>query len=95
MFAVNANKRLRRSSMYTCYHAPQYCRISSRIRPQVQNNVNGPHIGYVGRVFRFVGLLKELIKLSTRADNNQSAREVQGTGQARSMQRNTKQELNL
>ena len=39
--------------------------------------------------------LKELIKLPTRADNNQSAREVQGTGQARSMQRNTKQELNL
>ena len=42
-----------------------------------------------------IGLLKELIKLPTRADNNQSAREVQGTGQARSMQRNTKQELNL
>ena len=29
-------------------------------------------------------VLKELIKLPTRADNNQSAREVQGTGQARS-----------
>ena len=28
--------------------------------------------------------LKELIKLPTRADNSQSAREVQGTGQARS-----------
>ena len=42
-----------------------------------------------------IGHLKELIKLPTRADNNQSAREVQGTGQARSMQRNTKQELNL
>ena len=42
-----------------------------------------------------IGLLKELIKLPTRADNNQSAREVQGTGQARSMQRNTKQERNL
>ena len=39
-----------------------------------------------------LGLLEELIKLPTRADNNQSAREVQGTGQARSMQRNTKQE---
>ena len=42
-----------------------------------------------------LGLFKELIKLPTRTDNNQSAREVQGTGQARSMQRNTKQELNL
>ena len=42
-----------------------------------------------------LGLLKELIKLPTRADNSQSAREVQGTGQARSMQRNTKQERNL
>ena len=31
-----------------------------------------------------LGLLKELIKLPTRADNSQSAREVQGTGQARS-----------
>ena len=37
-----------------------------------------------------LGLLKELIKLPTRADNSQSAREVQGTGQARSMQRNTR-----
>ena len=42
-----------------------------------------------------LGFLKELIKLPTRADNSQSAREVQGTGQARSMQRNTKQERNL
>ena len=41
---------------------------------------------------QWVGLLKELIKLPTRGDNNQSAREVQGTGQARSMQRNTKQD---
>ena len=41
-----------------------------------------------------LGLLKDLIKLPTRADNNQSAREVQGTaGQARSMQRNTKARL--
>ena len=48
-----------------------------------------------GRRKPVVGLLKELIKLPTRADNSQSAREVQGTGQARSMQRNTKQERNL
>ena len=54
-------------------------------------------VGFLKELIKLpvVGFLKESIKLPTRADNNQSAREVQGTGQARSMQRNTREELNL
>ena len=64
---------------------------------EVHSVIQSIHTGWTRRMLGLwqVGLLKELIKLPTRADNSQSAREVQGTGQARSMQRNTKKERNL